>query len=208
MIAWKPSAFIFVHIPKCAGTSIEQAFIPIISPYRGFKDLPEEARTQHWLPGHRMLQHSKLRRYERNFPLQDYFKFAFVRNPWDRAISQIEYLRSRGAARFSSTSFKENLKIYCEARVNIQGHDLAASQTDYLRKLDGGPGMDYIGRFEALAGDFAVICEKIGLKPAPALPHVFNSQRKAHYRDYYDDESAGWIRKRFAADIEQLQYEF
>src|SRR4051812_27780147 len=119
MVAWKPNPFIFVHIPKCAGTSIEKALMPVSCRCGDFSDLTEPMRSKFWLPGRRGLQHSKLKRYARNFNLSNFFKFAFVRNPWDRAVSQISYLRSHtGRSVFSGKSFKENVKIYCESRRN------------------------------------------------------------------------------------------
>jgi hypothetical protein len=68
--------------------------------------------------------------------------------------------------------------------------------------------VDYIGRFETLAIDFEKICRRLKLDPVPVLPHVFNSGRVRPYRDYYDDESQDWVRKRFARDITHLGYEF
>lgn len=68
--------------------------------------------------------------------------------------------------------------------------------------------MDFIGRFETLAGDFQKACQMIGIEPAPALPHIFNSKRSAHYSIFYDAESAEWIRNRFLKDIEHFGYCF
>ena len=120
MIGWKPLPFIFVHIPKCAGTSIEKALIPIVSDHKDFKDFSEDERSRFWLPGNKGLQHRRLRGYEQYFKLDDFFKFAFVRNPWDRAISQIEYLRSTARATiFAQQTFKECIRIYCSATKNI-----------------------------------------------------------------------------------------
>ena len=208
MISPTPSPFIFVHIPKCAGTSIEQAFIPIVTPHQSFKELPEEARSRFWLPGREMLQHSKLRRYGRSFPLELHFKFAIVRNPWDRAISQIEYLRAKGVPMFRPGEMKAQINRYCETEKWFLGHDLGACQVDYLQWPEGVMAMDFIGRFENLLPDFATICGRIGIDPVPALPHVFNSRRGRHYREYYDAESRAWIAERFARDIDHFQYEF
>ena len=208
MISPTPSPFIFVHIPKCAGTSIEQALIPLATPHLGFRDLTEEARTQYWLPGRQMLQHSRLRRYGRVFPLETYFKFAFVRNPWDRAISQIEYLRSKGVPMFQRGDLKEQIKGYCATDKGFLGHDLSACQVDYLQWPVGEFAMDFIGRFRNLLPDFATVCGRLGIDPAPPLPHVFNSRRPRPYREYYDEESRDWIAERFARDIAHFHYEF
>lgn len=209
MVGWKPKPFIFVHIPKCAGTSIEKAFIPVVSNHNDFRDLSEAERDKHWLPGRAGKQHAKLRWYHRRFSLGAYFKFAFVRNPWDRAISQIDYLRAKTGKRlFSGTDFRANLKIYCTARNIVWGHDLGAAQVDYLRDLQGDLCMDFIGRFESLAEDFARICSLLGLDQAPTLPHIFSSNRTQHYSAFYDEESAGWIRERFSKDVDFFGYEF
>jgi hypothetical protein len=152
-----------------------------------------------------------LRSYARHFPLENYFKFTMVRNPWDRAVSQIEYLRRsfpEAAALFSGRTFKENLRIYCQTRMMVRGHDLSACQTDYLIDDYGAIRIDFIGRFESLQNDFEKICEQIGILPAPVLEHAFNSERHEHYSSYYDQESAGWIRHRFARDIDNLGYQF
>lgn len=209
MVGWNPCAFVFVHIPKCAGTSIEEALIPIVSDRNGFSDCSEEVRCKFWLPGNKGLQHQKLWQYEQYFELSDHFKFAFVRNPWDRAISQINYLRSKtGEAVFSGKTLKENIKIYCTSSRNIWWHDLGARQADYLKNNQGNLCMDFIGRFESLSTDFQKICMTMGIKPVPNLPHIFNSRQTRHYSTFYDGESAAWIGERFAEDIDLFGYHF
>jgi hypothetical protein len=187
---------------------MERALVPVVSAYKDFKDMPLKERDQHWLPGTQTPQHAKLRRYERCFPIGDYFKFCFVRNPWDRAVSQMAFLRSAQQKIFVGGTFKENLWIYCNTNAKSMGHDLAACQVDYIKTHDGSVSMDFIGRFEKLNMDFAEVCRKLGVPQIPSLPHIFNMQRKVHYREFYDDESAGWIRDRFAADIEYFNYTF
>jgi hypothetical protein len=209
MIAWKPYPFIFIHIPKCAGTSIEEALIPIATSRQTFAELPEVERTRHCLPGKKGLQHAKLRYYAEHFKLSDFFKFAVVRNPWDRAISQINYLRTVArSALFRDKSFKEQIRAYCSTRRDVWRHDLGACQVDYLLGKSGKIEVDFIGRFESLTVDFQKACRAIGISPVPALPHVFDSKRAEHYSLHYDDESVGWIRQRFARDIEVIGYEF
>jgi len=209
MIGWNPKPFIFVHIPKNAGTSVEKALIPFISRHQDFKDFSEQERSKFWLPSNKGHQHRKLRRYEQHFKLNKYFKFVFVRNPWDRAISQIEYLRTKvGAAIFARNTFKERLLKYCSTNKNIGGHDLGACQLDYMLDDSGKVAVDYVGRFESLDEDFNKICFAIGIDVPPPLPHIFHSNRKLHYSEYYDEESADWIRERFERDIDYFGYRY
>jgi hypothetical protein len=209
MIGWKPRPFIFVHIPKSAGTSIEKALIPVVSQHQDFKDLSEDERTKFWLPGNKGLQHLKLRRYQQHYKLEKYFKFAFVRNPWDRAISQIEYLRTRAhAGILAKGTFKERLQVYCSTKRIIWGQDLGACQLDYLKDASGKLRMNFIGRFETLTADFENICILLGINQPLKLQHIFNSNRSLHYSEFYDDESYTWVKQRFSKDIDCFGYKF
>ncbi len=210
MIAWKPKPFIFVHIPKCAGTSMEAALIPLATGYAKIEDMPWEKRDGHWLPGKHEKQHLKLREFAREYPLREYFKFSIVRNPWDRALSQIEFLRQgrTSAHIFCGQNLKENLKIYCNSTLKPGNQDLGACQLDYLLDDSGEFGMDFVGRFESLPSDFRRICAGIGAERPPDFPHLKNARRPQHYSAYYDAESAEWVRQRFARDIEYFGYTF
>ena len=206
MMAFQPNPFIFVHIPKCAGTSVELALLPFATS-KQCVDLSDGEREFLWLPGPNLLQHSKLERYSHFVEIDTFFKFVFVRNPWDRAISQIGYLRSMvGQSAIPGKSFKEQVKFYCRSNKQIIGHDLGASQCDYIRCAAGN--VDFIGRFENLVEDFGFICTRIGIRPTPKLPHLLNSHRRAHYSEYFDTQSRDWIKSRFAEDIEKFEYSF
>ena len=64
--------FIFIHINKCGGTSIDEHFT------ENFKDTQKHLST-------------KLNPNE----FDNYFKFTFVRNPWDRVVSFYHYQLKR-----------------------------------------------------------------------------------------------------------------
>ncbi len=209
MISWKPRPFIFIHIPRCAGTSIERALIPLATGVATQEELSASTRAKHLLPGGHGRQHAKLSNVTVDRPLEEFFKFAIVRNPWARAVSQIEYLRAKKSRPiFPTDNFRDNLRIYCMAHCSSHGHDLRASQLDFLKDTTGKLAMDFVGRFETLDQDFKTICKKLGVKNSPTLPHLHFSQRSRPYQDYYDKNTADWIRRRFAKDIEFFGYEF
>ena len=118
------------------------------------------------------------------------FSFAFVRNPWDRIVSYAHSLRVGG-------DWHQPDKF---ARWDL------IPQVDFILDDAGKPLVDFIGRFETLAEDFATICGHIGI-PTPPLPHV-NSSEHRHYRDYYDDADRQFIAKTYAEDIERFGYSF
>lgn len=78
-------------------------------------------------------------------------------------------------------------------------------QVRWIADEEGTILVDYIGRFEALAGDFQLVCDRIA-RPAQ-LPHL-NSTVRQHYRDYYDADAREIIAMEFAADIEKFNYSF
>jgi len=91
-----PYKAIFVHIPKTGGTSVSK----VMRKCAGDNRLPKEQRDakQAW----KSLKHSTIQNYEKKCPhpqlFKEYFKFAFVRNPWDLTFSLYNYLWRGGAA--------------------------------------------------------------------------------------------------------------
>lgn len=68
--------------------------------------------------------------------------------------------------------------------------------------------MDFIGRFENLSGDFAVICERLGIAP-PSLPHEKrNTTGRKRYTEYYTPALRDLVAEKFRVDIEAFGYEF
>ena len=202
--------FLFVHVPKTAGTSICRALSPFAeSP----ETLPENRllaalgiHVNHIGPWHRkrFRGHSTLKIIKRNLPQQvydDLFRFAFVRNPWDLLVSLYHFISSRPKHRYAKLvadmSFAEFIDVWTK-RSEI-------SQRSFLVDDKGNLDVDFVGRFEHLNADFSAICAKVGVKLT--LPHA-NSSRRGDYRVYYTDELAELVGKRLSDDIAAFDYHF
>jgi chondroitin 4-sulfotransferase 11 len=176
--------FIFVHIPKCAGTSIIERI--------GLSNSPP--------------CHAPITFHPKN--IRDaYFKFTFVRNPWDRFVSAYFYLKNggNGTAPQDLRSQKRINKyesfsdfIKCD---NFFTMEHFKSCSSYLN----GP-IDFIGKVENLQEDFNIVCDKIGI-PRQKLPKK-NQTKHKHYTEYYNDESREYVWKKFAPDIKHFGYKF
>ena len=201
--------FIFIHIPKTGGTSIEQFFKPDILP-----DVRNYDCFYGWDKKHKFWrQHATMQQindlYEKD--LTGYFKFGFVRNPWSRALSDFIWMTEVHTP-FIKGSFVDYLLLRNNfKRIMIKQRrkyrmDHIIPQSDFLFDADGNLLVDFIGRFENLQEDFNTICDKIGI-PRQKLPHKNKSKHK-HYTEYYDDETRSIVAEKYAKDIEYFGYKF
>ena len=193
--------FLFVHIPKTAGNSIQSVLRDYsedqIVALRSEQDGIERFGLRN--PNYKIRKHSTLAEYRMALGDEQFrslYKFACVRNPWDRMVSY--YFRP--TQQVGELDRKEFRKVILKA----------LSVADYLRldKGDGDPfaNVDYIIRFESLAADFRVVCTTLGIA-APPLPQ-YNRSNREHYSKYYNDELRELVRERFAPEIERFGYTF
>lgn len=136
--------------------------------------------------------------------------FAFVRNPWDRAVSLFAFLRRRGLLRPSESfcDFAERLAARDFDPVGLytaRGLSWCNPQVEWLRDGSGRLAVDFIGRFESLAEDLAIVHRRLAIEAS--LPHL-NAENRAPYRDVYDDRSRELVDVAYADDIETFGYKF
>jgi len=184
--------FIFVHINKTGGTSIEKVFAPLADQ----EDVP--------------FKHAPVAHYKKHFPdrFDSYFKFSFVRNPWDWLVSRYYWSRDhQGLIDYSFPEFLDRLETGRELSPGAKWMEAAlAPQLDRLT-IAGKIAVDFVGRFERLHDDFHRLCLALQLEDPPALPHVFKTDH-AFYADYYDDRTKALVERLYAADIGAFGYRF
>jgi chondroitin 4-sulfotransferase 11 len=194
---------IFVHIPKTAGNSVNRVF------GIGWQD------------------HKDIARYALEEPaaFSSYFKFAIVRNPWDRLLSDYNYQRKKSRPEASKLflrkengdrrSFREWLEAALADPARYPGSqwggDVSAGihrwspQIDWLR-VRGAIAVDEIIRLEELREDLPRIWTRLGLQSRP-LPHR-NRRFHWHYSWYYDEVSRRMVADYYAEDVDTFGYRF
>jgi hypothetical protein len=202
--------FIFVHVPKTAGQSMAAAFRP-------YADHPEQYLANRLLGSlafrlnrcfpyqyRKFRKHASARQLRQQLPADvydRYFKFAFVRNPWDRWVSLYHFMREN----HFHHRHKQALRLTFEEFLTTLARDQKRAQTPYLIDAEGKLIVDYVGRFETLQEDFARISSM--LKLDASLGHLHKSKRR-DYRWYYDSRTMELVAEISRQDIEFLGYDF
>lgn len=203
--------FIFVHVDRTAGTSIQQA----LAPYGRRTSNQTWKRRLIWLGGANSVgglyrsvefrEHVAAEAVRRCLPRDVYdgmLKFAFVRNPWDRLVSRYAYLlRKKEHPRHRLVSRMAAFEDYL--RWEIKRGKM--HQHSYVTDASGKLVVDYIGRFEHLQADVAEVCRRLGLQAE--LPHV-NVSSHRDYRNYYTEQTQQWVAREFQRDVELFGYTF
>lgn len=199
--------FIFAAIPKTGTHAVRQAlrghlgpddleqvglFVSKHFPY------PELAQLQH---GHLGLAQVRPFLGERRF--RRYFKFAFVRNPFDRFISYCAFVtrENDGFAR-DPQQVMEHLLFTAPP----EEHILFQPQYTVVADTDGHLLADAIGRVETMQQDYDRFCTRIGI--ASCQLERVNGTPHGHYRQYYTPRLAAAVAQRYARDLELFGYEF
>lgn len=183
---------IFVHVPKAAGVSVSRCLF-----------------------GGLAGGHTTIAQYQvvfRPAEFRRYFKFTFVRDPWDRLHSAYHYLRQGGMgepdrrfaeANLQFASFDEFVRRWVDER-NVKRYVHFVPQHRFLC-LPGRrkPAVDFIGRFENLAEDYEAVRRRIG--GGEPLVHANRSER-GDPADEYTEESRAIVARVYRRDIEMLGY--
>jgi hypothetical protein len=187
---------IFVHIPKCAGISVVQSL---------FGDFD--------------CGHTGLKRYQIMFApgeFKNYFKFTVVRNPYDRLVSAFLFMKKGGINEKDRRWAERNLSPYADFdafvkgwvnRKNIRSGLHFRPQCGFICLEKNRPALDFIGYYENLAADFALICRKLQ-KGATLLEANRNLSRARNYQEYYTAESRKIVAEAYADDLQVLGYAF
>ena len=198
--------FIFVAIPKTGTHSVRQALRQHMGPndleqvrlfvQKAFP-IPELARI-----GHGHLSLLQIRPYLREDEWKSLFKFAFVRNPFDRFVSYCAFMtRDRDIFQRDPRQVMRRFLANPPHR-----HILFQPQYSFVADESGKILADYVGRVEEMQASYDEIAERIGI-PTTALERV-NTSKRRDYREYFDQPLIDGVAKLYARDLELFGYEF
>lgn len=201
MIIDQDKKYIFIAVPKTASTTI------------------------HKVLNHLKKSNDELLQEKYHFPISyiesqitnsdDYFKFGFTRNPWDRFYSSwLEFTTRKDHLETWSSDLINEFKTFEEFVLNF-------SSTKWAEEIHFRPAywylnskkikIDYVGRYENLKNDLKYICNKLKILDInfEKLPKMRKTERIDNYQIYYNNQKMiDSIADYYSEDIKKYGYTF
>lgn len=188
MIIDNEKKYVFISVPKTGSTSIRRRL-------GSFKDPPPE--IYHMSIENVIKQHSHV---------QEYFKFAFVRNPYDRVFSAYINLKYDGHP--WATELKRK-KTFREFMMDFENSEY--SKYIHLQpqcscvKIGGTLAVDFLGKFENLQKDFRQVEEILNLRHEQLVKIRVSSKDKEP--KIIDQQTKDLIYEIYREDFDSFGYE-
>lgn len=212
---------IFIHIPKCAGTSIERSLG--MHSHGLVRDSQDHRRVitlerSIWPPArnsfkpmdfaHYVKQRAVARRSGLSVPTKSewdsFYKFSIVRNPWARVFSWYRnVIRDPIHRQYFNVSESCTFEEFADSQLDDWILD---PQLDWLKDSRGRIVMDYIGLFEDLPAAFAKVRKEIGIEDLE-LPSLLRAE-PVDYRKQYSESLRKRVAEKYAEEIELFDYTF
>ena len=221
--------FIFIHNPKCGGTTIRN----YIRPYCNWRSVPKRLEN---LKEVRLFHHSHPKKVKKVLEeyteekFSDYTVFTTVRNPWDRMVSWWAYghwsknlmpwweddrtKNEDGSHKWwpgKDDSFRKTEVSfdYWIKKIEEQYNLFVFNAENFLYN-DSKLLIDKIIRMEDFNSKLFPFLKKItsGFGPSEPTPLKFNKSKRDEYRSYYTSSTKEIVEKKFEKDIEIGRYIF
>lgn len=151
---------------------------------------------------------------------ENYFKIAFVRNPFDRLVSTYEnqinqptefskrYFDNGVYDGYKKLGFKKGMTFQeFVGRVaeipDSEANEHFRSQYAFLE----GYKMDFVGHCETMSNDVRKLSHVLEIN-IPEPPEINKTPNRRPYREYYDDGTRHAVEARYKVDFSMFEYEF
>lgn len=200
MISHK-NKYIFVHIPKCAGTSIEKCLlehegnhVELATDGRPALSLLSREIKEDYLLDIESKQHYKLDMYDQD-KQEQYFCFTFVRNPWSWAVSDYLYHKHRRPV----PVFDVWIQNLSKQELFLYHMD---PQVSYINN-----NINYIGRVEHMDTDWKYITNRL-FGCDITLPEENKCWKQYDYKQFYCSKTRDVVANLYKDDIMRFGYTF
>lgn len=200
--------FIFLSFPRTASRTMRTVLDPASDVYSvHITEISEENPYYHHSPAHYVEQVFIADGRDPG----DYFKFAFVRNPYTRMTSMHRWhvnllkMNKRPVVEFKEFLREAHTLFVGEQRTYTHPYDMRSPFQYFACRPDGELFLDKVYKFEELRESVDDICTRLGIPNAAALPEVGKFKQKSA-AEYYDDETHALVSEVYAWEIAEFGY--
>ena len=204
MIVNHKRRFVFVCVPKTGSTTLSKYF-----KRTGEFDKP---KNHPWLTEKYHYPISKIQQEEN---VENYYKFAYHRNPFDRLVSSwIDFTQAKGHQLWSEKltkqfkSWEDFVKNFADTE---WANEIHFQPTTYYTHVNGIQAVDHVARYENFTNETQNIFTHIGIDYRKEnFNHRFRkTNRQKDYRKYYkDDATIETVSKHFKSDLDTFGDQF
>lgn len=188
--------FIFIHISKTGGSSIHK----MIEDHKKQNNIPPECRSAHRFMDADSEVDGLTKRVDVFYA--DYYKFAFVRNPWARIASG--YYHQIQEKRDKDGNFANFIKRIQNPKISF----FYRTQFSWIAPY-GSIGVDFVGRYENYEKDLDHVCDILGMENTVKTQNIRTLFfGKYNYKDFYTPALVEKVRVMYEEDIDFFGYKF
>lgn len=196
---WNDAGILFIHVPKCAGTSISEAI------YGRFTNHVRAEDVDRWgEAGVKALP-----------------SFAVTRNPWDRLVSAyrfavrghgeggdfvVETWRPEQYRKAAFLTFERFVEEWLAVQQLAKLDPIFQPQKQFVCNRVGDILVNHTGKIENLCATATWIEETTGVEPS--FPHHNRSGAPVKYRDFYSGRLMNMVGEIYRDDVEAFNYDF
>ncbi len=203
--------FIYTKTTKTAGTSVESYFEKFCMPDGEweFQHAREEYVSETGVIGYRGINSTgkvwfnhmsaaNIKKLAGETVWNEYFKFAVIRNPFDRHVSRFFFVNKPTGSR--DTMIKNFRDWVKDGGVNTDRN---------VFTIDGHVCLDFFIRYENLIDGVGQVCRRLEIPFEPErLPHLKASfrDRKISLSDFYDYDAYKIVRQKCEFELNYFRY--
>ena len=205
----------FIHIPKCAGTSIEKAMKIQENHSHGFGKKRYHNRHSRYVFQLQHFTYNQLHSFHVLPKDRTFYYFTFVRNPYSRLVSDFKWCHRwlRHANIFEHLdSDKRGWSTFKDFVYFVKKHVEEYIDSDFLwshfspqyKFIEDCP-IDYIGRVENFEKDLEHVSKESGVS---LEVHHLNKRQHRPYQEFYTKELQDIVYELYKEDFERFGYSY
>lgn len=209
MVYSKSKKFIYIHIAKTAGKSITDALAPYATNNIHYDDFWVRfllARVQSVRCLNLIRRHADLSDVESYLSAEEFkscYKFTFIRNPYDRLVSQFLFQKQYSDANRHKMVAHWTFRDYI---LWMKPWMHKVNMCSFMKDKSGKINMDFIGRLENFDADCKKLFERLEIENT--VSHTNRTVKEKTYHEFYDDELIEIVSNGFKEDLDRFGYTF